>query len=73
MTTQRSSNAEETPIPTSMRNLLDEPIDVKLQLPEHHARMARLLADEILAEEVETLVGERNSRDHHHPRDDDPE
>lgn len=64
MTTQRSNNAEETPIPASIRHLLDQPIDVKLQLLQHHAQMARLLAGEILEEEVETLVGERNSRDH---------
>ena len=64
MTTQRSSDAEETPIPESIQHLLDQPIDVKLQLLQHHAQLARLLAGELLGEEVETLVGERNSRDH---------
>jgi transposase-like protein len=64
MISQSSSSSEETPIPASIRHVLDQPIDVKLQLLQHHAQMARLLAGEILDEEVETLVGQRNSRDH---------
>jgi len=35
---------------------------VKLQLLQHHAQIARLLAGEILEEEVESPVGERHSR-----------
>jgi transposase-like protein len=64
--TQHSCNSEETPIPTSTRHLLDQPIDVKLQLLQHHAQMARLLAGEILEEEIESLAGERYSRDKPH-------
>lgn len=62
--TQHSPGAEETPIPESIHHLLNQPIDVKLQLLQHHAQMARLLAGEILDEEVESLVGKRYSRDH---------
>jgi len=62
--TQHSPGAEETPIPESIHHLLNQPIDVKLQLLQHHAQMARLLAREILDEEVESLVGKRYSRDH---------
>ena len=60
--TQHRPGAEETPIPESIQHLLNQPIDVKLQLLQHHAQMARLLAGEILDEEVESLVGERHSR-----------
>jgi transposase-like protein len=62
--TQHSSGVEQTPIPASIHHLLDQPIDVKLQLLQHHAELARLLAREILDEEVESLVGKRYSRDH---------
>jgi len=64
--TQHSPSAEETPVPESIRHLLDQPIDVKLQLLQHHAQMARLLAGEILEDEVELLAGERYSRDKPH-------
>jgi transposase-like protein len=64
---QHSTNAEETPtsketLPEPLRDALDGPIDVKLQLLKHHADMARLLAEEILEEEVEAVAGEDNSR-----------
>lgn len=62
MSDQHSVGAEETPIPESLEHLLDQPINVKLQLLQHHAEMARLLAEEILDEEVEALTGERYSR-----------
>jgi transposase-like protein len=64
--TQHSPGADKTPIPESIRHLLDQPIDVKLQLLRHHAQMARLLAGEILEDEVESLAGERYSRDKPH-------
>ena len=51
---QHRPGAEETPIPESIRHLLDQPINVKLRLLQHHAQMARLLA------------GERYSRDKPH-------
>jgi Transposase, Mutator family. len=69
MTAQHSTDAEETPtsneqeaVPKPLRNVLDGPIDTKLQLLKHHADMARLLAEEILEEDVEALAGERHSR-----------
>lgn len=61
--TQHSSRTAQTPIPESLEHLLDQPPEVKLQLLQHHAEIARLLAGEILEEEVESLVGERHSRD----------
>jgi len=61
--TQHSPGAEETPIPESIQHLLNQPIDVKLHLLSHYAEMTRLLAAEIMDEEVETLAGERYSRD----------
>ena len=63
MDSQHSADTEETPIPESLEHLLDQPIDVKLQLLQHHAEIARLLAGEILEEEVESLVGERHSEE----------
>ena len=71
MNSQHSTGAEETPTTNNekalhrpLRDVLDGPIDTKLQLLEHHADMARLLAEEILEEEVNALAGERHSRDH---------
>jgi len=63
MTTQHSSANEETPTAESLRDVLDGSIDTKLHLPSRHAKMARLLAEEILEEEVEALAGERHSRE----------
>ena len=70
MTSQHSTGAEETPtsktdkaLPEPLRDVLDGSIDTKLQLLKHHADMARLIAEEILEEEVEALAGERHSRD----------
>ena len=62
MTTQHSSSDEETPTARTLREALDGPIDTKLRLIQHHAKMARLLAEEVLDEEVESLAGERYSR-----------
>jgi transposase-like protein len=64
MDSQHSTGSEETPIPDSLEHLLDQPIDVKLQLLQHHAEIARLLAGEIMDEEVESVAGERQSEDH---------
>jgi len=64
MSPQHSANSKETPIPSSLENLLDQPTDVKLRLLQHHAEIARLLAGEIMDEEVESVVGERQSEDH---------
>ena len=49
-----------------LQDLMEQPLDVKLQLIQHHAMMARLLASELLEEEVECLAGERYSRDKPH-------
>jgi len=62
MTTQASTDAEETPTAETLHEALDGPIDTKLRLIQHHAKMARLLAEEVLDEEVADLAGERYSR-----------
>ena len=67
MDSQRSTDAEETPTTETsrsetLREALNGPIDTKLRLIQHHAKMARLLAEEVLDEEVESLAGERYSR-----------
>ena len=67
MGSQRSTDAEETPTAETdrsetLRDILDGSIDTKLQLIQHHAKMARLLAEEVLDEEVASLAGERYSR-----------
>lgn len=61
MTSQHSTTAEETPTSKDgevLRDVLEGPIDTKPQLLKHHADMARLLAEEILEEDVEALAGE---------------
>ena len=62
MTSQHSTDAEETPTVETLREALDGSIDTKLRLIQHHAKMARLLAEEVLDEEVASLAGERYSR-----------
>ena len=67
MDSQYSTDAEETPTTETsrsetLREALDGSIDTKLPLIQHHAKMARLLAEELLDEEVESLAGERYSR-----------
>ncbi|MCS4058432.1 IS256 family transposase [Salinibacter ruber] len=57
-----STDAEETPTTETLHEALDGPIDTKLRLIQHHAKMARLLAEEVLEEEVEALAGKRYSR-----------
>jgi len=52
--TKHSSPDDETPTDRTLRDVLDGSIDTKLQLIQHHAKMARLLAEEILDEEVES-------------------
>ena len=64
---QHSTDAEEKPTAETdrsemLRDILDGSIDTKLRLIQHHAKMARLLAEEVLDEEVESLAGERYSR-----------
>jgi transposase-like protein len=75
MENQHRTNAEETPKGSSvteppavetLRQVLDQPVKVKLQLLQHYAEMARLLAGEIMDEEVETLTGRCYSRDKPH-------
>ena len=65
--TKHSSLDDETPTAETsrsetLREALDGPIDTKLRLIQHHAKMARLLAEEVLEEEVEDLAGKRHSR-----------
>ena len=64
---KHSSPDDETPTTETsrsetLREALDGPLDTKLRLIQHHARMARLLAEEILEEEVASLAGEAHSR-----------
>jgi transposase-like protein len=70
MDTQHSTNTEkslaEPPAVETLERLFDQPIEVKLHLLRHYAEMARLLAGEIMDEEVETLTGRRYSRDKPH-------
>lgn len=47
----------------SLSELLDKPLDVKLQLANHHMKLARLLVQEIMEEETLEKAGERYSRD----------
>lgn len=61
MDTQYSTSPEQLPTVETLERLLDEPIEVKLHLLRHYAEMARLME-----EEVETLAGERYSRDKPH-------
>ena len=60
---QHCSATKETPTSESIQHPLDQPIDVTFHLVQHHAQMARLLAGEIIDEEVESLVCKRYSRD----------
>jgi len=67
---KHSSPDDETPTTEAsrsetLREALDGPIDTKLRLIQHHAKMARLLAEQILDEEVEGLAGDRYSRKGH--------
>jgi transposase-like protein len=68
MDTKHSTSPEELPPVATLERLLDQPIEVKLHLLRHYAEMARLLATEIMDEEVEMLAGERYSRDKPHGR-----
>jgi len=58
--------AQAAALPRGLQDLMEQPLDVKLQLIQHHATMARLLASELLEAEVERLAGERYSRDKPH-------
>ena len=68
MDTKHSTSPEEWPPVATLERLLDQPIEVKLHLLRHYAEIARLLATEIMDEEVEMLTGERYSRDKPHGR-----
>lgn len=60
--TKHSSPDDETPTAETLREALDGSIDTKLRLIPCRAKMARLLAEEILDEEVASLAGGRYSR-----------
>jgi transposase-like protein len=51
----------------TLRELLDQPLDVKVHLLQHHMELSRLLINELLAEEVREKAGERYS--HAKPHD----
>jgi len=50
-------------LPEGLQDLMEQPRDVKSKLIQYHAMIARLLASELMEEEVECLAGERYSRD----------
>ncbi len=60
--TKHSSPDDETPTAETLRGALDGSIDTKLRLIPCRAKMARLLAEEILDGEVASLAGGRYSR-----------
>jgi len=62
MGAEHNATAEETPTAETLKQVLDEPIEVKLHLLPRYAEMARLLAGEIMDEEVEALTGTCHSR-----------
>lgn len=47
--------------------LLEQSVDMKLSLVQHHLSPVRLLVNEILSEDVETFCGKRHS--HEKPKD----
>lgn len=56
--------AGESPaIPATLREVLGSGLEVKLHLLQHYAELARMLARELLDEEVTALCGDRYSRD----------
>ena len=48
MTSQHSTDAEETPTAEALREVLDGPIDMKLRLIQHRAKMAAFLLKDLL-------------------------
>ena len=62
-----TANRPTPEIPHALCDVLGQGLDVKLHLLQHYAELARLLAREILDEEVTYLCGERYSHDK--PRD----
>ena len=57
-----TTRAAHTPDVPSLRDLLDSGLDVKLHLLQHYTNLARLLAAEILDDEVGSLCGKPYSR-----------
>ena len=62
-TNNTTQHAKSPPLPQNLRGLLNEPVDVKLHLIQHHMELARLLVQEILEEDVTKQAGDRYSRD----------
>ncbi len=59
-----TSPAGESPaIPATLREVLGSGLEVKLHLLQHYAELARILARELLDEEVTALCGDRYTRD----------
>ncbi len=50
----------------TLHELLEQPLDVKLHLLQHHMDLSRLLINELLDEAVEELAGDRYSHDKPH-------
>ncbi len=53
----------------TLRDLVEQPVEVKLHLLQHHMELSRLFINELLEEEVQAYAGERYSHDKpHHGR-----
>ncbi len=63
MTQTNNTTQHAKSLPQNLRGLLNEPLDVKLHLLQHHMELARLLVQEILEEDVTKKAGDRYSRD----------
>ncbi len=62
-TNNTAEKAQSPPLPQNLRVLLNQPLDVKLHLLQHHMELARLLVQEILEEDVVEHAGDRYSHD----------
>ena len=62
-TNNTTDKAKSPPLPQHLRALLNQPLDVKLHLLQHHMELARLLVEEILEEDVIEHAGDRYSHD----------
>ena len=68
MPTKQSTQADghSPALPQLLSDLAQEDLHVKLHLLQHYAKLAEMLAREIMEEEVQTLAGARYQRDKPH-------
>ena len=57
---------QDTPMCNTFRELVDQPVAVKLHLVQHHMALSRLLINELLEDEVRDYAGERYNHDKPH-------